>query len=91
MGINELDRPLNFHGNSEITPQTYGSRNTATIGVDEVAYQAANGYENNAGTGNPNFGSSGSKYSKAVRKLLHHETEFAPCKRIDGKDYENGH
>ena len=89
MGINELDRPLNFHGNSEITPQTYGSRNTATIGVDQVAYQAANEYEHNAGT--TGTGSYTSKYSKAVRKLLHHEIEFAPCKRIEGKDYENGH
>ena len=87
MGINELDRPLNFHGNSEITPLTYGSRNTATIGVDNVAYLAANGYEANAGTGRETLGANtgglaASKYSTAVRKLLHHEIEYAPCKTI---------
>ena len=93
MSIIELDRPLNFHGNSEIKQQPFGSRNTATIGVDQVVYQAANKPSNNAGTTNglkSDFGSIGgpaaSKYNNAVRKLLHHESEYAPCKTIYPKE-----
>ena len=44
----ELDRPLNFEGDSEVQPLPISCFNTTTIGVDKVAYSAAQKYENNS-------------------------------------------
>ena len=38
----ELDRPLQFHGDSEIQPQSCSPYNTTTLGVGSKIYDAAN-------------------------------------------------
>ena len=60
----ELDRPMNFNGNSEVQPQPISSFNCVTIGVDNVAYAAAQKYENN---------------SCRCRHLSHHQQQLFPC------------
>ena len=60
----EMDRPLNFHGNSEVVPQPISCYNTPTLGVDKAAYQAAQKYENNDGK---------------CRHVTHHLREYCPC------------
>ena len=88
----EIDRPMNFHGNSEVAPAPISPRNTSTIGVSCGIYDAATSYENHDGKIGNSFGSRGGKaasqYYRGAKKMLHHEESYKPCTIIvDGKSY----
>ena len=99
MGINEMDRPLNFHGNSEIaeTPFSAVTRNSTTIwaapstDIDAVTSFARSQRQRKDISG-AEFGSSGgqaaSRYAGSVRKSMHHECEYSPCRRLSPEEYE---
>ena len=80
MGINEMDRPLNFHGNSEIMPDGTGvvmvARGNDWIPANSISAFGLNG------------GEAANKYATSVRRGMHHECEYSPCRRLSPEEYE---
>ena len=97
--MNEIDRPLNFHGNSEIEPAPCSPYNTPTIGVDNAVWEAlkepapsaVRGQIANSGEFAPfgmNGGEAARKFAKAARQTLHHQKEYKPCRFMTAEEYE---
>ena len=90
----ELDKPLNFHGDSEI--DTSPLTNCPTLGVaNEVREACRSGTDAHtaaARTLKAEFGANGGvaakRYHKGARALLHHQVEYAPCKTLTPEEYE---
>ena len=59
-----LDRPLMFSDITEQPPQPISCQNTATLGIDDCVYRAAQKYENHDGP---------------CRCIPHHKQAYRPC------------
>jgi len=92
----ELDKPLNFHGDSEIDSQHIPI--APTIGLDRSIHQSSSGDIDAPAAAartikdRTDFGKDGGKaanaYYRGAKALLHHQQMYAPCKIISPEDYE---
>jgi hypothetical protein len=75
----ELDQPLNFHGDSEVSPSSRSSNHTHTRGIDSRVY-AERDPEGDGLGGIMSWG-------RSTIKLLHHEQFYSPLSVLTADEY----
>ncbi|MBT8448071.1 MAG: hypothetical protein KJO69_00165 [Gammaproteobacteria bacterium] len=90
--MSELDRPLNFHGDSEIKSDHFMPGCTPTIGVSDhvrkAAYQATSVGDMSSLAIGVTVGKAASQRAGTIKKELHHEQEYRPCRVLTAEEYE---